>query len=74
MEQCQVLEQVNIVDNYVGQFEEWVTLMRSDHSYLPQNFFLLRFLSALKETIKHDTKCHKPATLRVAYWFARQQD
>jgi hypothetical protein len=73
MEQCQVLKQVNIVDNYIDQFEEWMTLMRRDHNYLPENFFL-RFLSGLKETIKHDTKCHKPTTLCATYWFARQQE
>jgi hypothetical protein len=74
MEQCQVLKQLNTVDNYIDQFEEWMSVMRKDHNYLTENFFLLRFLSGLKETIKHDTKCHKPATLRAAYWFARQQE
>jgi hypothetical protein len=74
MEQCQVLKQLNTVDNYIVQFEDWMSLMKKDHPYLTENFFLLRFLSGLKDTIKHDTKCHKPSTLRTAYWFARQQE
>jgi hypothetical protein len=28
----------------------------------------------VKETIKHDIQCHKPPTLRAAYWFARKQE
>jgi hypothetical protein len=74
MEQCQVLKQLNTVDNYIDQFEDWMSLMKKDHPYLTEHFFLLRFLSGLKDTIKHDTKCHKPSTLRAAYWFARQQE
>jgi hypothetical protein len=57
MEQCQVLKQLNTVDNYIDQFEDWMSLMKKDHPYLTENFFLLRFLSGLKDTIKHDTKC-----------------
>lgn len=74
MEQCQQLQQINSVDHYIDLFEDWMTLMKRDHNYLPESFFLLRFLSGLKESIKHGTKCHKPATLREAYWFARQQE
>jgi hypothetical protein len=48
--------------------------MKHDHPYLPESFFLLRFISGLKDTIKHDTQCHQPATLRNAYWFARKQE
>src|SRR4051812_25913591 len=51
-----------------------MTLMKRDHHYLPESFFLLRFLCGLKDTIKHDTKCHQPTTLRSAYWFARRQE
>jgi hypothetical protein len=62
------------VDQYIDKFEDWMTLMKRDHQYLPESFFLLRFLCGLKDTIKHDTKCHKPASLRAAYWFARRQE
>jgi hypothetical protein len=74
MELCQQLKQVNTVDHYIDQFEDWMTAMRKDHPYLPEGFFLLRFICGLKETIKHDIQCHKPPTLRAAYWFARKQE
>lgn len=62
------------MDNYIDQLEDWMTQMKRDHPYLPESFFLLRFVSGLKDNIKHDTQCHKPATLRAAYWFARKQE
>jgi hypothetical protein len=74
MELCQQLKQTSTVEHYIEQFEQWMLDMKRDHSYLPEGFFLLRFITGLKDTIKHDTQCHKPATLRAAYWFARKQE
>jgi hypothetical protein len=64
MELCQQLKQTSKVDHYIDQFGDWMKILKSDHHYLPQSFFLLRFLSGLKDKINHDTPLLKPATLR----------
>jgi hypothetical protein len=74
MEQFQQLKQSNTVNQYINLFEEWMTAMKRDHTYLPEFFFTLRFLSGLKDTIKHAVKCHKPPDLKSAYWYARQEE
>jgi hypothetical protein len=51
-----------------------MTLMKRDHTYLLEYFFTLRFISGLKDTLWHSVKTHKPPDLRVAYWYARQED
>jgi hypothetical protein len=74
MELCQQLKQTSKVDHYIDQFGDWMKILKSDHHYLPQSFFLLRFLSGLKDKINHDTPFLKPATLRATYWFAKNQE
>jgi hypothetical protein len=74
MDQFQQLKQQTTVNTYIDTFEEWMTLMKRDHTYLPEYFFTLRFISGLKETIKHVVKTHKPPDLRAAYWYARQEE
>jgi hypothetical protein len=74
MEQFQHLKQTSSVNNYIDQFEEYMIQMKRDHPYLTDNFFLLRFIAGLKDTVKHSVKSHNPSTLRTAYWQARQQE
>jgi hypothetical protein len=74
MDRFQQLKQQTTVNTYIDTFEEWMTLMKRDHTYLPEYFFTLRFISGLKETIKHAVKTHKPPDLRAAYWYARQEE
>jgi hypothetical protein len=72
MEQFQHLRQTGTVNQYIDIFEEYMICMQRDHSYLTDNFFLLRFISGLKETVKHAVKSHNPSTMKSAYWHARQ--
>jgi hypothetical protein len=51
-----------------------MTQMKRERSYLPQDFFVDRFVSGLKDSIKHSVQCQKPATLLSAYWYARQYE
>jgi hypothetical protein len=74
MEQFQQLKQTSTVNNYIDNFEENMVQMKRDHPYLTDNFFLLRFLAGLKDSVKHSVKSHNPSTLRAAYWHARQQE
>jgi hypothetical protein len=74
MEQFQQLKQTSTVNIYIDNFEEHMVQMKRDHPYLMDNFFLLRLLAGLKDSVKHSVKIHNPSTLRAAYWHARQQE
>jgi hypothetical protein len=74
MDQFQQLKQHTTLNAYIDAFEEWMTLVKRDRTYLPEYFFTLRFLSGLKETIKHAVKAHKPLDLRAAYWYSIQEE
>jgi hypothetical protein len=68
------LKQVTTVDQYINAYETWMTLMKRDQKYLPHDFFVDRFLSGLKDNIKHHVQCQKPDTLLSAYWYAHQYE
>jgi hypothetical protein len=74
MDQLQHLKQTASVDNYINAYETWMTLMKRGRSYLPQDFFIDRFVSGLKDNIKHTVQCQKPDSLLSAYWYARQYE
>jgi hypothetical protein len=74
MEQFQQLRQVTTVNLCIDQFEKYMIQMKRDYSDLTDKFFLLCFLSGLKDHIKHAVKSHQPSTLRTAYFHARQQE
>jgi hypothetical protein len=71
MEQLQHLKQKTTVDHYINNYETWMTMMKRGRNYLPQEFFVDRFISGLKDNIKHTVQCQKPDTLLSAYWYAR---
>jgi hypothetical protein len=71
MEQLQHLKQLTTVDIYINAYESWMQVMKRGRSYLPQYFFIDRFLSGLQGNIKHNVQCQKPETLLSAYWYAR---
>jgi hypothetical protein len=53
MDQLQLLKQNTTVNAYIDQYEQWMTQMKRERSYLPQDFFVDRFTSGLKDSIKH---------------------
>jgi hypothetical protein len=53
MDQLQLLKQTTTVNAYIDQYEQWMTQMKRERSYLPQDFFVDRFTSGLKDSIKH---------------------
>jgi hypothetical protein len=74
MDQLQLLKQVTSVNAYIDTYETWMTQMKRERPYLPQDFFVDRFISGLKENIKHNVHCQKPESLLSAYWYARQYE
>jgi hypothetical protein len=74
MDQMQQLQQINTVNNYIDTFEQWMTAMKRNRPYLPADFFVDRFISGLKDNIKHQVLCQKPENLLSAYFYARQYE
>jgi hypothetical protein len=74
MDQLQLLKQNTTVNAYIDQYEQWMTQMKRERSYLPYDFFVDRFTSGLKDSIKHLVQCQKPETLLLAYWHARKYE
>jgi hypothetical protein len=74
MDQLQLLKQNTTVNAYIDQYEQWMMQMKRERSYLPQDFFVDRFTSGLKDCIKHLVQCQKPETLLSAYWYARKYE
>jgi hypothetical protein len=74
MDQLQLLKQNTTVNAYIDQYEQWMTQMKTERNYLPQDFFVDRFTSGLKDSIKHLVQCQKPETLLSAYWYARKYE
>jgi hypothetical protein len=66
MDQLQLLKQVTSVNSYIDAYETWMTQMKRERTYLPQDFFVDRFVSGLKETssirsnAKNLTHCSRP--------------
>lgn len=67
----QSLQQTSSVPNYIDKFEECVALLKRDHPYLQESFFLSCFIGGLKNHIRHHVTCHQPRSLIEAYWYAK---
>ena len=71
MELLQTLKQMTTVNGYIDAYEQWMTLMKREKPYLQTDFFIDRFISGLKEGIRHTVLRQKPDSLMSAYWYAR---
>jgi hypothetical protein len=72
MQQLQQLKHRTTVDSYITEYESWMQIMKRGRQYLPDDFFIDKFISGLNDSIKHAVQCHCPTSLLRAYWFARQ--
>jgi hypothetical protein len=59
------------MDHYINNYETWMKMMKQGRNYLPQDFFIDRFISGLKDNIKHTIQCQKPDTQLSANWYAQ---
>jgi hypothetical protein len=74
MDQLQLLKHNTTINAYIYQYEQWMTQMKRERRYLPQDLFVDRFTSGIKDSIKHMVQCLKPETLLSAYWYARKYE
>jgi hypothetical protein len=57
MDQLQQLKQLSSVNIYIVLYDLLMTQMKRARPYLPPEFFVKRFISGLKEWIKHNVQC-----------------
>jgi Ty3 transposon capsid-like protein/Retroviral aspartyl protease len=65
------LQQIGRVDDYIHSYER-VKARVLAHQYSPDEFYLLGFLSGLKEEIADAVLLYNPSTLKQAYKLSRQ--
>jgi hypothetical protein len=66
------LKQIGSVTDYVDHFEEMVSMVKRHNPSLSDNYFIISFVSGLKDNIQCHLQCHKPTSLSQAYWFAKR--
>ncbi|KAF9619861.1 hypothetical protein IFM89_009643 [Coptis chinensis] len=68
------LIQVGTVDEYFEQFEELQALMVSKNKQFSEEYFVLSFLSGLKDELKASIQMFQPTNLSNALYLARMQE
>ncbi|XP_026459249.1 uncharacterized protein LOC113359896 [Papaver somniferum] len=68
------LTQINSVDEYYEKFEPLKDLMLQHNPHYTEDYFVMSFLSGLKEVIRISVEMHKPTTLSQAYYLDHLQE
>ncbi|XP_026459345.1 uncharacterized protein LOC113360006 [Papaver somniferum] len=68
------LSLLNSVEEYFEQFEQLKALMLSKNPHLTEDYFVLSFISGLKDVSKSSVQIHKPTTLAQAFYLDRLQE
>lgn len=66
------LKQLGTVVDYVGRFEELVSMVKRTNPTLSETYYIRSFISGLKDHIQYPLQCHQPATLTLSYWYAKR--
>lgn len=62
------------VSDYTDKFEEIMAVIREEHPYLQEHYYIVSFVNGLKPAIKCNLRPQRPATLSDAYWMARDYE
>ncbi|XP_026433073.1 uncharacterized protein LOC113330481 [Papaver somniferum] len=68
------LSQLTSVEEYFEQFKQLKALMLSKNPHLTEDYFVLSFISGLKDVLKSSVQMQKPTTLAQAFYLARLQE
>ena len=59
---------------YTDKFEEVMAVVRDEHPYLHENYYMVSFVNGLKPSIRCNLRPQRPTTLNQAYWLARDYE
>jgi hypothetical protein len=62
------------VSDYTDKFEEIMAVIRDEHPYLQEHYYIVNFVNGLKPEIKCNLRPQRPKTLSDAYWMARDYE
>ncbi|KAL5729826.1 hypothetical protein ACHQM5_002722 [Ranunculus cassubicifolius] len=68
------LQQTSTVDEYQNRFEELKSLMLQKNPHLTAEYFIMSFISGLKDDIRHMVQMFRPASLAYAISLAKLQE
>ncbi|KAJ1694535.1 hypothetical protein LUZ63_011233 [Rhynchospora breviuscula] len=74
LEEFRKVVQLGKVEDYIKNFEKVKSRLMSSTSVRDASFYLMAFLSGLKEELKHTVEMCEPTSLNQAYKFARQAE
>ena len=59
---------------YIDKFEDIMVVVRDEHSYLQEHYYVVSFVNGLKPNIRCNLRSQKPKTLTQAYWMAKDYE
>jgi hypothetical protein len=62
------------VSDYTDKFEEIMAVIREEHPYLQEHYYVVSFVNGLRPAIKCNLRPQRPRTLSDAYWMARDYE
>lgn len=62
------------VSSYIDKFEENMTVVRKEHPYLEEQYYVVSFVNGLKDEIKCHLRALRPNSLTDAYWLAKDYE
>jgi hypothetical protein len=62
------------VSDYTDKFEEIMVVIREEHPYLQEQYYIVSFVNGLRPAIKCNLRPQRPNTLADAYWMARDYE
>jgi hypothetical protein len=75
LERFHGVKQLNLsVSAYTDKFEEIMAVIRDEHPYLQDHYYIVSFVNGLKPEIKCNLRPQRPKTLSDAYWMARDYE
>jgi hypothetical protein len=75
LEKFHSVKQYNMtVSDYTDKFEEIMAVIRDEHPYLQEHYYIVTFVNGLRPEIKCNLRPQRPTTLSNAYWMARDYE
>jgi hypothetical protein len=62
------------VSAYTDKFEEIMVVVRDEHPYLQEHYYIVSFVNGLRPEIKCNLHPQRPKSLSDAYWMARDYE
>jgi hypothetical protein len=62
------------ISDYTDKFEEIMAVIREEHPYLQEHYYIVSFVNGLRPAIKCNLRPQRPTSLSDAYWMARDYE